>query len=60
MKVIVPQINTTQMNHQITQPVSASDLFGFVQQYLLSSGLKSSLQDIEQQKKALLNSVLIR
>lgn len=50
MKITAPQINVTQVTSSAAHPVAAADLFGTVQQSLLSSGLKSALQNIEQQK----------
>ncbi len=50
MKIAVPQINVNQQAN-VSHPVAEADLFSTVQQSLDSSGLKSSLDNIEQQKE---------
>lgn len=51
MKITVPQIGSVNSMGNIAHPVAEADLFGTVQQSLLTSGLKSSLENIEQQKE---------
>lgn len=50
MKTTVPQIVTTNQGN-IAHSVAEADLFSTVQQSLDSAGLKSALQNIEQQKE---------
>jgi general secretion pathway protein M len=50
MKATVPHIAASNQNNTL-HPITEAELFSTVQQSLLSSGLKSSLQNIEQQKE---------
>ncbi len=54
MKITVPQIGSINSTGNISHPTAEADLFSTVQQSLLTSGLKESLENIEQQKEGTL------